>query len=266
MSIPEPAYFRPQSPAEAVQILAENPGAFVVGGGTLAMGRIFPFRPRAVLDLSGAGLDGIVALPDGSIQVGAGASPALIAAHPIVQGPAMKAFRRAAVRFEVGSVRRVATLGGNLCTGVGSMVTGLVLLGAHALSLGPEGMRHHGLAPSDRRPAEILVAVEIPAQPDDLWTDYTDLRRTPISPAIVSVALGVADGLLRVAIGGAEVPHRRLMEIEGPLETHDAGGWGQAVARALRPIEDARASAAYRRAMAAVLTERLVRRLDAGDA
>jgi len=245
-----------------VELLANLAGAAVIGGATLALGKLWGARPLHVIDLCDAGLNRI-AWHGRRLRIGATANMAQICAHPDLQSPGFAAIADMASHFQPPPIAAQATLGGNLCTGVGSLVAPLLLYEAQAVLLGPEGERHAPIAPIRLHPGEIIVGVDVdPTSPLSRSGSRT-LRRTPVGPAQV-VLSALRDGdLLRLAVAGLEVPARRLRDLEGRWDRHSVAEWAATVAHAVRPIDDPRGSAEYRRAMASVLVERLLADLGA---
>lgn len=256
-------YHRPTTPDQAVQLLAQLPGSQVIGGGTLVMGRLWPQRPDSIVDLCTAGLSRIERRGQ-RLRLGATLTPHMLWQALELQASGMRALREAAARFEPEPVRRQATLGGNLMTGVGSLVPALLVLEAKAIMLGPEGERLAPVAPLKLHVGEVITAVEVEFCSGAARSLSADLRRTPVGPAIASVAVHLEAGQLRVAVGGVEGVARRMRELEGPIDKCSPRQWGEAVGEALRPISDSRGGGDYRRAMARVLVRRLVSALVEG--
>ena len=263
VAAPVPAYLRPTSADDAVQLLLLWPDAAPIGGGTLAMSRMMPRRPDALIDLTCAGLDAIAVSATGReiVTLGATVTPAQLAdptTHAVLQHPALAGLVAAAQRFAPAAVARQATLGGNLATGIGSLLAPLLVLDTHAVVHGPDGSRRAPLAPLRLQSGELVSAIEFVLPSGNVQSASLDLRRTTHGPALVTMAALIVDVHVRLAVGGAEGPARRLREVDAPLASRTLAQWGDAVAHALRPLGDPRGSADYRRAMAAVLTRRLL--------
>ncbi|HEV7662102.1 MAG TPA: FAD binding domain-containing protein [Chloroflexota bacterium] len=118
LRLPHFQYLAPRSLDEAAQLLAEHgPRAMVVAGGT----DLWPNmkrrqqEPPVVIGLRAVpGLAAIGALDDGQLRLGATASLHQVASHPVVREryPALSA---AAGLVSTPHLRRMGTLGGNLC-------------------------------------------------------------------------------------------------------------------------------------------------------
>jgi len=115
MRLPRFAYLPAKSVAEAVQLLAENPEAQLVAGGTDLYPKMkrLQLRPAALVGLHGVTeLRGIEA--NGAVSVGAGTKLHELASAPeILQR--FPALARAASLVASPQIRNAGTVGGNLC-------------------------------------------------------------------------------------------------------------------------------------------------------
>jgi 4-hydroxybenzoyl-CoA reductase subunit beta len=90
-ALPEFTLQRPASLAEATALLAAEPAARLVAGGTdlLPNLRRGLERPPVLIDLSGlAGFDSVEEAADGSLTIGAGLTLAALTAHATIASPA----------------------------------------------------------------------------------------------------------------------------------------------------------------------------------
>jgi len=180
----------------------------------------------------------------------------------------------------VGShaTRHVGTIGGNVMNASPAMETGgpLICLGAEAVLASTSGERRVAVADlltapgrTSAHPDELLVALELPARPAGSGSCYVRLEyRRQMEIAVVGATAVVAleNGRVtdaRVAITALAPTIRRVPAAEAALVGSDAGpdavaAAAAAAAAAAEPISDVRGSAEYRRAMAAVITERAV--------
>jgi carbon-monoxide dehydrogenase medium subunit len=179
-------------------------------------------------------------------------------------------------------IRNQATVGGNLAHADPAQDPPpmLIALGAEIVLRGSNGER---TLPLDElfvdyltttiQPAEVLTAVRLPPLPEGTRATYVKfLPRTQDDYATVSVGATLrldGDGRctdVRVALGGAaSVPWRARAtedalrgEVPTPERIADAAAL---VVDAVDPPDDARGSASYKRRMAAVWTERALRKL-----
>ncbi|HET8645216.1 MAG TPA: FAD binding domain-containing protein, partial [Vicinamibacteria bacterium] len=114
--LPGFAYVRPTSIAEAVRHLAA-PEALAHAGGTDLIGalRDGAVTARTLVSLSALSeLRGIFTLPDGALRIGALATLAEIAAHPLVR-ERYAALADGAAAAASPQIRNQGTLGGNIC-------------------------------------------------------------------------------------------------------------------------------------------------------
>lgn len=272
------AYHCPSSVEEACRILAREPGAAVLAGGTDLMVHLRqPWRgqrPPAVVNVKRIpGLDAI-AVADGAIRLGALASLTALIEHPVIRAeyPVLPATAR-----YMGSpaVRNLATVGGNLCNAspAADLPPVLLALDAEVGIAGPGGPRRlplerffRGPGQTVLQPGELLVWVEFPRRrpPWPIRYERLDVRRA-MDIAIAGVALAVCRDRrtrdARVALCAVAPTPIRVREAESVLATE--GLTDAAIAQAAelasaaaRPISDVRATAAYRGEMVGVLVRR----------
>ena len=268
-------YLRPTSLAEAVSALASG-DAQILAGGTdfypalgerLARGKIVDVT--RLRELRGILVDGE------NFRIGG-----LTTWTDVIGAPLPRCFDalKAAAR-EVGSVQiqNRGTVAGNLCNAspAADGVPPLLALNAEVELMSPAGVRRVkledfllGNRKTQRRVDEILTSILVPRRLEDARSSFMKLgarRYLVISIAMVAVVL-MADeagcvSRARVAVGSCSAVARRLPELEaalvGRLLRDDIAECVKAShLAALAPIDDVRATAAYR--MDAALT--LVRR------
>jgi xanthine dehydrogenase YagS FAD-binding subunit len=107
-------YARAASPSEAVRLIAGNPQAKFLAGGTnlVDLMRERVELPAKLIDVTGLSRD-INVEDDGGIIVGAGARNTELAAHPAVR-ERFPMLVRAVLAGASGQIRNMATVGGNL--------------------------------------------------------------------------------------------------------------------------------------------------------
>lgn len=211
------------------------------------------------------------------LTLGALVTHADIVSHPLIRSRYTGLADASAI---VGShaTRANGTIGGNVMNASPAMDTGapLLCLGADVLLAGPGGTRRVAMADLWTGPGqtsatadEVLVSVRIPAPADGSGSAYVRLqyrRQMEIAVVGVGASVTVRDGLVTeaaVAITALAptifvVPEAgtRLVGSKGdPAAVTEAA---KAAAAAARPIGDVRASADYRRAMAAVIAGRAI--------
>lgn len=180
----------------------------------------------------------------------------------------------------VGShaTRAQGTIGGNVMNASPAMDTGgpLLCFGATATLRSAAGERSIGLeelwtgpGSTSASPEELLVAIDVPAPVAGTGSSYVRLEyRRQMEIAVVgATAVVTVDGDrvvdARVAITALTPTIRRVPEGEAALVDSDGGDGAveaaaAAAAAASTPISDVRASAEYRRAMAAVMANRAI--------
>jgi CO/xanthine dehydrogenase FAD-binding subunit len=259
----------------ALASLAAGPATLLAGGTDLYPATTARALRGAVLDVAGlTALRGVTR--DGSgWRIGAATTWAEIARADLP--PAFDALRQAARLVGGVQIQNAGTIGGNLCTaspaadGVPPLLTldATVALrsaaGARRLALGDflTGPRR-----TARRPDEVLVAIHAPpVEGRSAFVKLGARAHLVISIAMVAARLTLREGRVAeaaLAVGACSPTARRLPAVEAALigaTPAEAPGRiaDAAVAAALAPIDDVRASAAYRAHAAAELCRRAVR-------
>ncbi len=274
-------YVRPTSLDEAIRLLAESGGeAKIIAGGhsLLPMMKLRLAQPATLIDIGRIpGLNEIRVDANG-VAIGALVTHAQIAASPEIRR-ALPALAEAASVVGDLQVRNRGTLGGSLAHAdpAAELAAAAVTLEAELSIAGPSGSRTAlaetfflTLFTTDLQPDEILTQVRLPAAGGAGW-GFAELARRPGDFAIAGVT-----GLLRpdpseagccnlarlVAFGVGDTPVR-LEAAEQVLAGHAvdeslAREAGRAAAEDVDPPDDLHASAAYRRHLTTVLTERVV--------
>ena len=108
------AYARASDAEAAVALVAENPGARYLGGGTnlVDLMKLGVERPELLVDVTGLPFGEIADGPDG-LRIGAQVRNSDVAAHPLVRSR-FPALSQAILAGASGQLRNVATTGGNL--------------------------------------------------------------------------------------------------------------------------------------------------------
>jgi len=246
-------YLRPKNLAEAVQLYRTTSGCRLLAGGTDLMvmlhARILRPEPRALLDVwSLPELKGVRRVKE-TLEIGAAESYTAIMRSPDVQRD-LPALVAAAGTIGAAQIQNRGTLGGNLANASPAGDTLPVLLAYDAVVVTDRrsiaidtfftGYRKTALQ-SD----ELITAVRFPLG------RQVEFRKvgTRAAQAISKVVMAVGRGPARIAIGSvAEVP-LRARGAESALERKDVEGAIAAVAEDIRPIDDVRSTAVYRRAV-----------------
>ncbi|KRE62868.1 FAD binding domain-containing protein [Nostocoides sp. Soil756] len=269
------SYVRPTDLAEALRLLGEHPDAVLVAGSTDWGVDVNLRGSRAPFVIGIDRLPELRALERAPQHLELGAALTLA---ELERGLAGEVPLLAAVlpQFASPLIRNTATVGGNLATGspIGDLAPALLALEASVVLEGPAGSRvvpldthFTGYRSSVRRPDEVIRSLRVPLPLAGLTAFHKVAKRRfdDISGVAVGLALHVEDGVVaraRIGVGGVAATPLRATSTEAALEGRP---WTEQTVRAaaavLReegtPIDDHRASAAYRRAMLAASLVRL---------
>lgn len=214
---------------------------------------------------------------DGGVQIGALVTHAELTSHPVIRSR-LTALADASSIVGSHATRAFGTIGGNLMNASPAMDTGGPLLcfdsvvtlrsGAGTRTLGI-GELLAGPGQTNADPGELLEGVEVPLLRASSGSCYVRLQyRRQMEIAVVgATAVVVLEAgrvsHARVAITALAPTIERVPEAEQALlgsgvEGDAVDAASDAIARASRPISDARASADYRSAMAAVIGRRAI--------
>jgi CO/xanthine dehydrogenase FAD-binding subunit len=272
-------YLRPGTLDEALAALSEG-GWRVLAGGTdlypVETGRQLPFP---VLDVAGLAPLRDVGIAAGELRIGACARWSEIARADLP--PALAALQQAAVEVGGRQVQNAGTIGGNLCNAspAADGVPPLLVAGAIVELASRRGVRRLALEDfltgprqTARAADELLTAVIVP--PAGLQGRSRFLKLGARSYLVISIAMVAARIVTdagritgaALAVGACSATARRLPGVEAALigaPLADAVGriGDDVVAAALSPLDDLRATAAYRGRAAAELLRRAVAEL-----
>ncbi len=266
---------RPANLADALALWEDYPDAVVVAGSTdwgvevNLRGARAPFvividRLPELRELS---------VDDDVIEIGAGLTLTEVEQRLAGRVPLLG---QLIPQFASRLIRNAATLGGNLATAspIGDAAPALLALGAEVVLESPNGERvvpvdefFTGYRQSALGPIELVRSVRIP-QPLATVTDFFKVskrRLDDISSVAVAVALDVDDEhvrRVRIGLGGVAATPVRARQTEESLlgrrwdgQTIDEAA--EVLASEGTPLDDHRASAAYRRAMLGQALRRL---------
>jgi 2-furoyl-CoA dehydrogenase FAD binding subunit len=278
-------YCRPESVDEAVALLAELGGDANVLAGGMSLGAMLNMRlarPAALIDIKRiAGLDAVSV--EGEVRIGATLSQARALEH----GALLQALPLLGLALPwVGhfQTRNRGTLCGSVAHADPSAETPLVLttLGGAVELRSATGTRR---VPADeffvdvmttsRAPDEMITALVLPATPPGTRCAFEELAQRHGDFAIVACAAAAsvdARGMLAslsLGLGGVE-SRPRVADTQAFIGERADAALAQAIAdaaaRAVDPLTDHKASAAYRRALVSNLGARVLRRAFGVDA
>ncbi len=265
-------YARPDSLTEAVRLLAGGGWRVLAGGTDLYPGAGARLGGR-VLDLTAVqGLTGITEAQ--GLRIGAATTWAGIASARLP--PGLLALQQAARQIGGCQVQNAGTLGGNLCNAspAADGVPPLLAVDAEVELHSTAGLRRLALSDfltgprqTTLREGEVLAAVWIPQaalQGRSAFVKLGARSHLVISIAMVAVRLEVALGRVvqaAVAVGSCSAVARRLPLVEAALRGAPVDAAASRVSKvdvaaALSPIDDVRATAAYRLTAATELVRR----------
>ena len=271
-------FTRPGDLPEALQALAQGGRVVPIAGGTNIMVNLkrTPLEADLVVDLTGLEELKPISVNNGSIRLGAGVTFAeLLEWRP--GGAVQGLMHPMCVAFAGPLIRNLATVGGNVCDASAAADISPLLLALDAvaeLESAAHGRRtlplpefFRGVRRTALQPDELLTAIEFPhPAEDERWFYYKLGKRKADAISIVSLAMTVRLGQgkveqARIALGAVAPVAMRTPDTEALLlgETLDEAVINAAAttaARESRPIDDFRATGAYRRQMVEALVRR----------
>jgi aerobic carbon-monoxide dehydrogenase medium subunit len=247
----------PTSADEAASLYGSGDGLTVVAGGTIVLPDIAAglLRPERALLLHKAGLDTIRSA-DGHVTIGAMVPVAALVDHPI------EILAQTARHVADAEVRRNATVGGNICAPPGresqrgDLGAPLIALGARVRSTGKGGERTEPVEDflAGQRSGRLVLEIDVD-KPSGKWATEGMRRRHAHSYAIANVAACETSDGLRIGVSGVGGPAVRARAAEQSRNPDD-------VLQEVQPVDDAVASAEYRRQVLPILLRRVLEQLE----
>lgn len=272
-------YASPQTVEDAVGLLSGASGdARVLAGGTDLVVQMTAGlrRPDLVVDIKNIRELTGIRVDDQGIRIGAAVCGAAINEHPEIRAN-WPGFAEATDVIGSMQVQSRATPAGNLCNAspAADAVPGMVAAGATVTIAGPGGRR---TVPVEQIPtgpgrtslakAEFIVSINLPPKPPRSGEAYLRFTpRTEMDIAVVGVGVSVtldATGICtaaRVAIGAVAptvllVPEAAGALIRSAVDDAALDAAADVVRAACAPIDDKRATAAYRVRISGVIFKR----------
>ncbi|MFA4969506.1 MAG: xanthine dehydrogenase family protein subunit M [Sulfuritalea sp.] len=275
-------YFAPTSLDQAVECLKDGDVTILAGGTDLTpqsqAGRIkikhTLMNVRHIPQLSGITLEGK------EIRIGALATITEIMEHPLVREH-LPVLVEACDHFASDQIRNAGTIGGNICNAspAGDTLIPLLVLDAWELASMPEAKLYRHCMPlstffvgpgkTRKSLCELVTCVRIPVPAENHVARFYKHGTRPaldISTISIGVAGTLKDGILsnvRVAFGAVAPTPVRASQTEQALEGQrlDAATIDKVAAVArdeVKPIDDVRATAWYRKEMIHNITKRIL--------
>jgi CO/xanthine dehydrogenase FAD-binding subunit len=273
---------RPTSVDQLLDILANDPSASVLAGGTDLMVEVNLHGRRPATVVSVRSLEELTEWShrSGRVTIGAGLPYADMEKGPLAQ--LVPALAQAARTVGSPQIRAAGTIGGNLgtCSPAGDTLPVLAALNATIHVLHRDGVRDVpfsdfmvGVKRNCLRPGEIVHSVTVPVV--EGWQGYAKVgtrNAMVISTASACLVHDSVEGLVSIALGAvgptiirateAESWLARNVSLRGSLSISSdiATEFGRRVSAEARPISDHRSTADYRRHAISVLARRLLER------
>jgi xanthine dehydrogenase small subunit len=260
-------FVRPADLAETLELVAEHPGAQLVAGSTDWGVEVNLRGRRADLTVAVDRLPELREFEIGDDRIRIGAALTLTEAERLLAGR-VPLLDEMFPQFASRLIRNGATIGGNLGTAspIGDTPPALLALDATVVLVSADGDRevplseyYTGYRQSVRRPDELIraVLVPLPVPPITAFHKIAKRRFDDISSVAVGFALTVDDGLVRqarIGLGGVAATPIRATGTEQaltgrPWTAETVRQAAEVLGREGTPLDDHRASAAYRSAM-----------------
>ena len=263
-------FVRPASLADALAVLREHPDAVPVAGCTDhgVEVNLRGLRPSYVVALDRLPELRGLTLSDDHIEIGAALTLSEIELRLADTGTSVPLLAAVLPQFASRLIRNGATLGGNLGTAspIGDTAPALLALDARLVLACVDGEREVALASyftgyrtTVKAPDELIRAIRLPLPLAEITGFHKIAKRRfdDISGVAVAIALDVTDGIVvgaRIGLGGVAATPLRATATEDaligrPWSADTVAAAARVLAGEGTPIDDQRASAAYRSAM-----------------
>lgn len=276
-------FLAPRTLAGLIAVRAAHPDAPLLSGGTDLGLSFSKGRKHFPVTIFTQNVTELRAIEDTANTLRIGAAATYTEALPHIE-TAYPSFATLIHRIGSRQIRNVGTIGGNIgnASPIGDTPPCLIALDAKLGLQGPNGAREIALEDyfldyrkTDLAADEVIAAIEIPKLTDaQVFRTYKVSKRydQDISAVIGAFRLTLSDGVVteaRIAFGGMAATPKRAVQCEAaligkPWNEETAREAGTLIGEDFAPIDDHRASAAYRVQVAANLFVRLFRDL-AGD-
>ncbi|WP_306004528.1 FAD binding domain-containing protein [Aquicoccus porphyridii] len=268
----------PTSVDQAVALLAADPEARVLAGGTdlLVRLRAGQVAPSAIIDIKRIGEMTVISQEDGGWRIGAAVPSAEMNEHAALKAD-WPGVVEAADLIGSTQIQGRATLAGNLCNAspAADSVPAMVVAGALARIAGPNGTRDvavqdipSGVGKTSLGKGELVTSIYLPPKPAHSGDAYLRfIPRSEMDIAVVGCGVAVTLGdqgkisAARVALGAvaptvilSQSCADALIGTTGDDAALDA--LAAAATAEAKPIDDKRGTIAFRKDVAGVLAKR----------
>jgi CO/xanthine dehydrogenase FAD-binding subunit len=280
MRLPKFEFLAPKTVQEACSLLSQHGDkAKVKAGGTdvLNVMKERKIAPQYLIGISGiSDLDYIKADADG-IKIGALTTLSSLGNSSVIKEKC-PCLAEVPLKMATVQIRNMGTLGGNLCNAAPSADTApiLICLGAKAKIAGPNGERVVALEDFFTGPGktvlgngELLVEIQVPAQPANTAGAYFKMSRVAVDLAVVGVGVVVTrDGDsckdIKITLGAVAPTPIRAKKAEAVIKGKKVDDAlleqaGKIASEEATPIDDVRGSAFYRTEIVKVYTKRAIK-------
>lgn len=279
MSLSKFEYYAPETVEEACALLEKKAeGAYLMAGGTDLLVKINQraLKPKAIIGLKKVkGIDEIKFDNKNGLTIGAMATLADVASHPIIQKKYPVVAYAASQTANV-QIRNMGTVVGNLCNAAPSADNAptLIVMGAQVIIASQKKERRLFLDEFFRGPGmtalstgEMVTGILVPPPAPNSGVSYQHFSQrgqVDIAAASVAAMLALRKNIcehVRIVLGAVGPVPLRAMKTEEMIRGKRLSNSlverasTQASAES-KPISDVRASAEYRKSVVAVLTKR----------
>ncbi len=274
-------YFQPKTVSDAISLLVSHgEAAKILAGGTdlLVLMRSRALRPECIIDITRVpGLDYISYQDEDGLRIGALATLRAVELSKVVKDKYLVLYE-AVQQMGSTQVKNMGTVVGNLCRASPSADTAppLLVLEAEVRIEGPIETRIVPLEGFFIGPGqtvlqyyEMVTEILVPGPPAGTGMAFSRATRVAADLAKVNVAAAVTvkHGTCedaRIALGGVAPTPIRARKAEEVLKGEKLGDGvvqeaAETAATEIRPIDDVRSSAEYRKELSKVLVRRAIR-------
>lgn len=275
------AYYRPQSVAEALAMLAQHgdDGKVLAGGQSLVAAMNFRLvRPAVLLDINDLQELEQTRSANGVLSIGALTRHATFH-KPVVEGPLGILLAEVVKHIAHYPIRQRGTFGGSLahadpasewCLIATALDAEMMVRSGQDENAVPASAFFRGTFTTALKPHQLLTEIRVPLLGSEWRTGFFEFSRRAgdFALAMAVAALKIVDGRIaeaRLAVGGVADRAIRLTVLERQLTGEPPtaklfAGIADAARDAIDPTEDIHASKQYRRDLVGVVVKRALQR------